>query len=223
MKPTMVIENPRSQPIIFGLAGIMLLIIVFIVHPRIRSVWYGNKDAKATEFFITQARQGYIDPRTYWEFQEFFSNGLSYFPIGASTMRETHTIGLRNYSGALPLVKYSSDAMHSTQYIVFANQGVGGKLRNYLSLFPIFSIPKRAEDTLYDGDRLLIFLQDQQTVSLYFWDTIAAMKNTVGFFDFTPEEMEALKGAIWVSETTIRYKGSTKDLPSLLSYDELHQ
>jgi len=159
----------------------------------IKSVFTEATQKKSLDRLISNLCQNQeFQPRDFWEFREFYSQG-HFVP----NLEVTHGTALLELEKITPpktiLLTFVSPQVSSQESLV----SVGG-LSEYLA---VNHVP--VEKELCHTPSLVMYEIAPARLKLIFVTSLEKMRETNGFFDYLPNELELMKNQMWLNETEI--------------------
>jgi len=184
---------------VFLIIGLLVLLFSVSLHPTISTSFFANKNQNRIEEFITQVKENKtIDTMVYWELRELTSRGS--FSINPNSVKLFQTYRIVNIepSGKTALLYYTSPYILSTESVVDQK----------FSLLEVAQDYENSEVLLKTDQILLIQNQPksnsaQKSFELWFLLPIQEMKQTVGFFNYTSDELDLLENSNWLHHSII--------------------
>lgn len=187
--------------------GVVALILVMMIHPRLASQNFSFTRAQAlVPFFSEVVTTGKFDPQQWWKLREFYSPGSFTYNPDIIQVNITQQIRPRGpFSGPLPLFTYTSNRLASTDYVipntVIANSDQDGskiKLLQKLATCPTSGA------TLYQDSSTILFMSDSNTLHFLFVRPLSDMRQANGLFDYDKQDLFWLRDTSWAEVTTLK-------------------
>lgn len=185
---------------VFLIIGLLVLLFSTYLHPTIRASIFSNKNQKTIAEFISQVQKSKtIDPMEYWQLREFTSRGS--FSINPNFVKlfQTYQIVSINPSEKTELLYYTSPYILSTESVVDQK----------FTLVEIAQDYQSSEILLKTNQILLVQNQleaseKHKSYELWFLLPIEEMRQTVGFFNYTSDELSLLENSNWLHHSLIK-------------------
>lgn len=175
----------------------MLIIVVFFFHPTIKSLWNSWSNNKLLKTYLNSLIEDQqLDPKRFWQFRERYGQGIFAINDEFVDILQTYKIIKRNPEGETSLLFYNGSHIKSIDSITVEKD-------------VIEKIAEQEDPTLVllqSSSILLTKLETSNQVAsfeLWFLLPIEEMMTTNGFFDYTSDERELLKGTQWLNHTYI--------------------
>lgn len=184
---------PPNYSILFSLSLIGVIIIFILLEPKVSSLFFPWRREAVLQSFEakTQSKQQ-IEPQEFWEFREFYSPG--YFIVdknGLSTSELSANKNIFNLHGKyLPVDIFNSNKVKSLEALVESE-----KLTDFIRQPNIKSLLNSPNQIMYNSGNYLF---------VEFIMPISQMQKANGFFDYTGDDKEMLKGKFWLSVSRIQ-------------------
>ncbi len=127
----------------------------------------------------------------WWRLREQVDEGAWSLNERAVTFATTYKIYALP-DGKTTLFSYETDRIRATESVIHKDQ-TKSYLENITGIKASIHTDNLIIDTFNNGDKRVVYVGE-----------IDEMKEVVGFFDYTGEEMELLEGLVWLSETWLQ-------------------
>ena len=180
---------------------ICLLILIITagitLQPTVRARWDNSYRSKLINNFIGSINSSDIlNSQEFWLFRERYSPGHFTYNDQYVDLFQTFRIIGKNESDQTDLLYYHSPLIASTESISL-NPDYLNEVANKIHTSKI--IAQSSDLLLYKE----VIDESEEQFHLYFIKPIDDMMQTIGFFDYLPQEREILEGMYWVHYSKI--------------------
>jgi len=179
------------------------VVVAFLTQPRIQAYLPGQQRRSLDAFIETVKTNKAVDPKSYWQFREFYSLGNFSFDPHVVNFGETQIIA------AVPdpqtvLLKYDSPRLQSTDYIVKRDLKMTEQQQMAEVVVATMTNETGNVTTLATGPNLVLAQDASHHYLLVFANSIEQMRTANGFFNYTPEEQKLLQNTFWLNVTHLQ-------------------
>ncbi len=184
---------PPNYSISFSLSLIGVVLIFILLEPKVSSMlfpWRREVILQNFESLTKSSRQ--IDPQEFWKFREFYSPGS--FIVEKKGLTDPELSTVKNifilHGNYLPVEIFSSNKIKSIESLVDSE-----KLTNF--------IPKPNDKILLNSPSQIMY-ESGNYLFIEFIMPVSQMQKADGFFDYTGDDKDMLKGKFWFSVNRIQ-------------------
>lgn len=188
-------RKSRMQPVYYILV-VALIALFGVLQPSISARIFPQKRELVLKNFLQQVQQKQeLSPQDFWQFREAYSPGS--FSFDEQTASVAGVLNLYHLdSPKTVLLEYHSPLVTSKDEVM-----------DEVSAFELWlSINQNIQRTIFADPTTHVFYDQQNVLRIVFIKSIDEMKTANGFFDYTKQEQNLLRGKVWVNETWIAEK-----------------
>lgn len=187
--------NDEKNEFFLCLVIFSIITISLFFHPSIRSFWDQSFRNNLLQKFTSQViEDNFLDAKSLWEFRERYSPGSFKINPDHIEIFQTFRITSVNSSGSTEILYFKSPRLISTdtissKYISPSEHLNGQKLKSILfenNSSVIYSLNDSPEET-----------------HIWFIKPIDQMQEANGFFDYSSEELDLIKGSYWINHSVL--------------------